>query len=135
MFALRTERFTAHFKVIVVSVSTRMSGVRSIRERVPRVLITLLNRVAVSNMLRSTTICFDYQNKLKLSQSSCPDGMRLASHDPVCDPSLRKWVTHQQCYPIKCFNVLHIQHMVVQSLCNERQEHDENHSIHCAPSE
>ena len=33
MFALRTQRFTAHFKVIVVSVSTRMSGVRSIRER------------------------------------------------------------------------------------------------------
>ena len=34
MFALRTQRFIAHFKVIVVSVSTRMSGVRSIRERV-----------------------------------------------------------------------------------------------------
>ena len=68
----------------------------------------------VSNMLRSTTICFDYQNKLKLSQSSCPDGMRLTSHDPVCDPSLRKWVIHQRCYPIKCFNVFHIQHMEVQ---------------------
>ena len=92
-------------------------------------------RVLVSNMLRSTTICFDYQNKLKLSQSSCPDGMRLASHDPVCDPSLRKWVMRQRCYPIKCFNVLHIQHMEVQSLCNERQEHDGCHSIHCAPSE
>ena len=34
MFALRTERFTAHFKVIVASVPTRMSGVRLIRETV-----------------------------------------------------------------------------------------------------
>ena len=33
MFALRTQRFTVHFKVIVVFVSSRMSGVRSIRER------------------------------------------------------------------------------------------------------
>ena len=58
------------------------SSVDQRESAVPRVLITLLNRVAVSNMLRSTTICFDYQNKLKLSQSSCPDGMHLANHDP-----------------------------------------------------
>ena len=94
------QRFTAHFKVIVVSVSTRMSGVRSIRERERecgtacpgyssqscggenmysfRLNFLWLTPVEagqcdglpeseVSNMLRSTTICFDYQNKLKLS--------------------------------------------------------------------
>ena len=50
----------------------------------------------VSNMSRSTTTCFHFQNKLKPFKSSCPDGVRY----PVCDPILRKWV-------------------VVQSLCNE----------------
>ena len=73
----------------------------------------------VSNMSRSTTTCFDYKNKLKPFKSSCPDGVRLASHDPVCDPILRKWVVRQWCYTVKCFNFLHIQHAEVQSLCNE----------------
>ena len=64
MFALRTQR-TAHFKVIVVSVSTRMSGVRSIRESAAQ--CDGLPEPKVSNMLRLTTICFDYRDKLKLS--------------------------------------------------------------------
>ena len=82
-------------------------------------------------MSRSTAICFDYQNKLKPCKSSCPDGMHLASHDPVCDPILRKWVVRQRCYTVKCLNVPHIQHAEVQSLCNEGQEHD-GCDIHCS---
>ena len=40
--------------------------------------------------------------------------MRLASHDPICDPILRKCVVRQRCYTVKCVNV----HRVNQfSLC------------------
>ena len=98
MFAQRTQRFTAHFKVIVVSVSTRY--VRSSVDQRESACTTCpgnssqscggenvysfhlnflwltpveapqcdgLPEPKVSNMLRSTAICFDYQNKLKLS--------------------------------------------------------------------
>ena len=85
----------------------------------------------VSNMSRSTTICFDYQNRLKPCKSSCPHGMHLARHDPVCDPILRKWVVRQRCYTVECLNAPHIRHAEVQSLCNEDQEHD-GCDIHCS---
>ena len=53
----------------------------------------------VSNLSRSTTICFIYQTKLKSCESSCPDGMRLASHDTVCDPISRKCGVTQSSVP------------------------------------
>lgn len=77
-----------------------------------------------SNMSTSSTVCFDYQNRINPCKSSCPDGMRLASHDPICDPILRKWVVRQRCYTVKCLSVPHIQHAEVQSLCNEGRENE-----------
>ena len=46
-------------------------------------------------------------NLFRLSEqgSSCPGGMRLASHDLICDPILRKCVVRQRCYTVKCVNV------------------------------
>ena len=58
--------------------------------------------------------------------------MRLASHDPVCDPSLRKWGYTPTVLPEQVFQRSPpIQHMEAQSLCNERQEHD-GCDIHCS---
>ena len=125
------KRFTAHFKVIVASVCREFSRSEGVRKGnssqscggenvfsfhlnflwvapVEPTQCDGLPEPEVSNRSRSTTTCFDYQNKLKPFKSSCPDGMRLASHDPVCDPILRKWVVRQRCYTVKCFNFLHI---------------------------
>ena len=38
-------------------------------------------------------------------------------------PRLSSYFEEVRCSTVKCFNVPHIQHAVVQSLCNEGQEH------------
>ena len=54
--------------------------------------------------------------------STCPRGQHLASHEPVCDPLLRKCEVRQRCFEIKCASVSHVAHAEVQSLCQEGTE-------------
>ena len=50
-----------------------------------------------NNMPTYTTICLDYFIE-----------KRLASHEPVCDFLLRKWVVRQRCFEIKYAGVSHV---------------------------
>ena len=73
----------------------------------------------VGNMPTYTTVCLDYFNKIVPCISTCPSGQHLASHKPVCDLLLRKWVVRQRCFEIKCGSVSHVAHAEVQFLCQE----------------
>ena len=83
MFALGTERFTAHFKVIVVSVPTRMSGVRLIRETVRHSVMACQNPKC-DNDVEVNYDLFRFQGQAQAMQNKIyhcgPDGVRLASH-------------------------------------------------------
>ena len=75
-----------------------------------------------NNMPMSTTVCLDYFNEIVPCISTCPSGQHLASHEPVCDPLLRKWVMRQRCFEIMCASVCHVAHAEVPSLCQEGTE-------------
>ena len=78
-----------------------------------------------NNMPKSTTVCLDYFNEIVPCISTCPSGQHLASHEPVCDLLLRKWVVRQRRFEIKCVSVSHVAHAKVQSLCQEGTENSE----------
>ena len=75
-----------------------------------------------NNMPTSTTVCLDYFNETVPCISTCPSGQHLASHEPVCDPLLRRSVVRQRCFEIMCASVSHVAHAEVQSLCEEGTE-------------
>ena len=75
-----------------------------------------------NNMPTYTTVCLDYFNEIVPCISTCPSGQHLASHEPVCDLFLRKYVVRQKCFEIKCASVFHVAHAEVQSLCQEGTE-------------
>ena len=75
-----------------------------------------------NNMPVSTTVCLDYFNEIVPCISTCSSGQHLASHEPVCDLFLRKWVVRQRCFEIKCASVSHVAHAEVQSLCQDGTE-------------
>ena len=77
----------------------------------------------VNNMPTYTTICFEYFNEIVPCISACPSGQHLASHVPVSDPLLRKWVVRQRCFEIECASVSHVAHVEAQPV---RQEGTEN---------
>ena len=77
-----------------------------------------------NNMPTYTTVCLDYFNKIVPCISTSPSGQHLASHEPVCDLLLRKWVVRQRRFEIKCASVSHVAHAEVQSLCQEGTENN-----------
>ena len=75
-----------------------------------------------NNMPTYTTVCLDYFNEIVPCISTCPSEQHLASHEPVCDLLLRKWVVRQRCFEIMCARVSHVAHAEVQLLCQEGTE-------------
>ena len=77
-----------------------------------------------NNMPKSTTVRLDYFNEIVPCISTCPNGQHLASHKPVCDLLLRKWVVRQRGFEIKCASVSHVAHAEVHFLCQEGTENN-----------
>ena len=78
-----------------------------------------------NNMPTYTAVCFDYFNEIVPCISMYTSGQHLASHEPVSDLLLRKWVVRQRCFDIECDSVSHVAHAKVQSLCQEGTENSE----------
>ena len=74
-----------------------------------------------NNMPMSTTIRLDYFNDIVPCISTCPSRRHLASHEPVCDFLLSKWVVRQRFFEIECAGVSHVAHAARVSRMDREQ--------------